>query len=244
MDPVPPISGLGVVVGRTKGLLLTEQTAQHAVDDLAEAARTVIERAEGAGVSLILGGERTSVGSTDDSVLAADQLQYDLSEGPCLTAWATAEAQIIDDTTADGRWKRWNSAAADAGIRSCATVPLMRGREPIGALKTYSGTPNAFTAADARVLSHLATSAAALLGHIQASDTPQRIDAEVTRALSTRGTIDLARGIIMERHDMDPYEALEHMLTLVTDARITMAELAATIVARRDLGTSRFIGGT
>ncbi|MHA7145031.1 GAF and ANTAR domain-containing protein [Arthrobacter sp. TmT3-37] len=244
MDPVPPISGLGVLVGRTKGLLLTEHAAQHAVDDLAEAVRTVIERAEGAGVSLILGGERTSVGSTDDSVLAADRLQYDLGEGPCLTAWATAEAQIIDDTTTDGRWKRWNSAAADAGIRSCATVPLVRGKESIGALKTYSGIPNAFTTADARVLSHLATSAAALLGHIRAGDMPQRIDADVTRALSTRGTIDLARGIMMERHDMDPDEAFEHMLMLVTDTGITMAELATTIVARRDLDPSRFIGGT
>jgi GAF domain-containing protein len=244
MDPVPAISELGVIIGRTKGLLLTEQTAQQAVDDLAEAARSVIDGAEGAGVSLIMGGDRTSVGYTDSYVLTADRLQYDLSEGPCLTAWATGEAQIIDDTTTDGRWKRWNAAAAEAGIRSCATVPLIRGKEPIGALKTYSRTPNAFGSADTRVLSNLATSAAALLGHIQASDTPQRINAEVAKALSTRGTIDLARGILMERHNMDPDEALEHMLTLVTDARTTMAELARTIIARQDLGTSRFLDGT
>ncbi|MHA7220478.1 ANTAR domain-containing protein [Arthrobacter sp. MDT1-48-3] len=123
-------------------------------------------------------------------------------------------------------------------------MPLVRGKESIGALKTYSGIPNAFTTADARVLSHLATSAAALLGHIRAGDTPQGIDTDVTRALSTRGTIDLARGIMMERHDMDPDETLEHMLMLVTDTGITMAELATTVVARRDLDPSRFIGGT
>jgi putative methionine-R-sulfoxide reductase with GAF domain len=244
MDPVPGIGELGVIIGRTKGLLLTEQTAQQAVDDLAEVARSVIDRAEGAGVSLIMGGDRISVGSTDSYVLTADRLQYELSEGPCLTAWATGEAQLIDDTTTDERWRRWNSAAAETGVRSCVTVPLIRGRESIGALKAYSRTPGAFSSADARVLSHLATAAAALLGHIQASDTPQRINAEVSRALTTRGTIDLARGILMERYDMSPDEALEHMLTPVADARTTMAELARTIIARQDFDGSRFPNGT
>ncbi|MDQ0734090.1 GAF and ANTAR domain-containing protein [Arthrobacter agilis] len=238
MNAGSPISELGVIIGRTKGLLLTEQTAQQAVDDLAEAARSVIDHADGAGVSLIMAGERTSVGSTDSSVLAADRLQYDFGEGPCLTAWATGHAQLVDDTTTDERWKRWNAAAAEAGIRSCATSPLIRGKEPIGALKAYARTPNAFTSADTRVLSHLATSAAALLGHIQASDTPQRITAEVSEALTMRSTVDLARGILMERHDMDPEEALGHMLALVTDARTTMAELARTIVRREGLDAS------
>ncbi|MDQ0734767.1 GAF and ANTAR domain-containing protein [Arthrobacter agilis] len=244
MDPVPPITELGVIIGRTKGFLLTEQTAQHAVNELAEAARSVIDHAEGAGVSLVAGGERTSVGSTDSYVLAADQLQYKLGEGPCLTAWATGQAQIIDDTTTDERWKFWNAAAAEAGIRSCATSPLIRGKESIGALKVYARSPNAFTPADTQVLAHLATAAAALLGHIQASDTPQRINAEVSHALNSKSTTDIARGIIMERHNFDPDEALEHMLGLAVDARMTMADVARTIMARHDPGTFHIMDGS
>lgn len=244
MDPSQAVGELGVIIGRTRGFLLTEQTAQKAVVDLAAAVRNVIGHAEGAGASLIMGGERTSVGYTDSWVLAADGLQYDLSEGPCLSAWATGEAQTIDDTTTDHRWTRWNVAAAAAGVRSCATVPLIRGKESIGALKMYSRFPHAFTSADVNVLSHLATSAAALLGHIQSSGTLQRINAEMQDALTSRTTIDLARGIMMERHDMQADEALEHMLALVADARITMADLARTIVARDDMNTSRFLDGT
>lgn len=235
MDALPPISELGVIVGRTKGFLLTEQTAQRAVVDLAQAAHKSIEHAGGAGVSLIMGGERTSVGYTDSYVLAADTLQYELREGPCLTAWATAEAQLIDDTTVDGRWKLWNAAAAEAGVRSCATSPLMRGRESIGAMKVYSRSPHAFTSGDVGVLNHLATSAAALLGHIQTSNTPQRISREMTDALESRTTTDVARGIIMERHGLDPDGALEYLLELAKTSRTTMADVANRIVAHQDL---------
>lgn len=239
MDPVPPITELGVIIGRSKGYLLTEQTAQHAVNELAEAARSVIEHAEGAGVSLIMGGERTSVGYTDSYVLTADQLQYELGEGPCLTAWATGQAQVIEDTTTDERWKHWNAAAADAGVRSCATSPLIRGKEPIGALKVYSREADAFSSADTQVLANLATAAAALLGHIQASDTPQRINAELNNALQSKSTTDTARGIIMERHNLDPDQALEHLLTLAVTTRMTMAEVSRTIVTRQEPDTFR-----
>ncbi|RJT81062.1 hypothetical protein D6T63_07755 [Arthrobacter cheniae] len=74
----PQINELGVIIGRTRGFLLTEQTAQEAVNALAEVARDVITGAEGAGVSLIRDGDRTSVGATDAKVLEADNLQYTL----------------------------------------------------------------------------------------------------------------------------------------------------------------------
>jgi GAF domain-containing protein len=244
VDPVPPITELGVIIGRSKGYLLTEQTAQHAVNELAEVARSTIDQAEGAGVSLIMGGERTSVGYTDSYVLAADHLQYRLGEGPCLTAWATGQAQVIDDTTTDERWKHWNAAAAEAGVRSCTTSPLIRGKETIGALKVYSRSPNAFSSADTQVLANLATAAAALLGHIQASDTPQRINAELNIALKSKSTTDTARGIVMERHNLDADQALEHLLTLAVSARMTMAEVSKTIVTRREPDAFRFKEGS
>lgn len=231
MEALPPISELGVIVGRAKVFLLTEQTAQRAVVELAEAARMSIEHTEGAGVSLIMNGERTSVGYTDSYVLAADALQYELKEGPCLTAWATGEHQIIDDTIHDGRWKSWSAAAAEAGVRSCASSPLMRGKEAIGAMKIYSRSPNAFSPADARVLDHLATSAAALLGHIQTSDTPRRLSLEMNEALESRTLTDVAKGILMERHALNPDQALEYLLDLAHTRDTTMADIASRIVS-------------
>lgn len=81
-----PITELGVIIGRTRGYLLSEETAQDAVDALAAVSRDVIGAAHGAGVSLIEDGQRRSVGATDGYVMTADTLQYSLGEGPCLSA--------------------------------------------------------------------------------------------------------------------------------------------------------------
>ncbi|RJT75095.1 ANTAR domain-containing protein [Arthrobacter cheniae] len=230
----PQIDELGVIIGRTKGFLLTEQTVQDAVDALAEVARDVIIHADGAGVSLIRDGDRTSVGATDAKVLEADNLQYTLGEGPCLSSWATNQSHIIADTETDTRWKRWAATAATAGVRSCLSVPLIRGMDTIGAMKVYAGTPDAFTTDDQRLLVNLAKSAAALLGHVQASDTPQRISDEVSDSLRTRDTVGIARGILMERHDLGRDEALARITALSSETNTPVSDLTATIAERKN----------
>src|SRR4051812_30866816 len=46
----------------------------------------------------------TSVAATSRLVVAADQAQYRLNEGPCLTAWAERRAVRVDDLRGDRRW--------------------------------------------------------------------------------------------------------------------------------------------
>ncbi|MEC5200441.1 GAF domain-containing protein [Arthrobacter sp. PL16] len=234
MNATPQVDEIGVIIGRTKRYLLSDGTAQDAVDALADVARDVIGGAEGAGVSLIQDGNRTSVGATDAKVLQADTLQYSLGEGPCLTAWAQGQPVIIADTATDTRWKDWASAATEAGVRSCLSVPLIRGSDSIGAMKVYSGSLDAFDVDDQRLLTKLAKSAAALLGHVQASDTPQRISDEVKDSLASRDIIGIARGVLMERHDLDRDEALTRITRLSGAARAPMRETAAFIAQRRN----------
>jgi GAF domain-containing protein len=234
MSATPRVGEIGVIIGRTKGYLLSDRTAQDAVDALAEVARDVIVQADGAGVSLILNGDRTSVGATDAKVLEADNLQYTLGEGPCLSAWAESRPILISDTMTEVRWKEWAGAAAEAGVRSCLSVPLIRGSDSIGAMKVYSGSPDAFKVEDQRLLTNLAKSASALLGHVQASDTPQRISDEVKRSLASRDIIGMARGILMERHDLDRDEALTRITRLAGVARAPMSDTAGSIAQRRD----------
>ncbi len=223
------------VFGRTNGYLLTEQTAHDAVDGLAEIARDIIGAAEGAGVSIIdTDGTRMSVGATNPRVLEADNLQYEFGEGPCITAWSLGESVYIADTRTDDRFPRWASAVEPHGIRSCLSVPLLNTPAGLGAMKVYADTVDAFTDEDRRLLTNLARSAAALLGHIQASDTPQRISNDVKASLAERDTIGVARGILMERLDLDRQAAMNHLIDLATDADTTIGTMAARISERQD----------
>lgn len=231
MNTTSAVDDLGYIFGRTRGYLLTEQTAHDAVNALAAVARDVVSNAGGAGVSLIsTDGRRTSVGATDDAVLEADKLQYTLQEGPCLRAWATHELVLVSDARTDTRWRRWASEAASSGVVSCVSVPLMKGPIAIGAMKIYADTAGAFTLADQHMLTNLAKSAAALLGHIQASDTPRRISEEVKESLRNRDAVGIARGILMERHQLDKHAALSQLITLAAELDTTIRSMAHTII--------------
>lgn len=239
MDSEPTLNELAVVFGRVRGLLLTEETVQHAVDLLAEAARELIPGATGAGVSLVHHGQRTSTGATDELVRRADELQYELSEGPCLSAWSTGRPARSDDTTAPGQaWARWAAAAAAMSIRSCQSVPLIQGRTTIGAMKVYSTQAAAFDDATERALARFAVPAAALLSHVQTSETPRQIRSELSDALQMRDQVGMAKGILMAQLGIDNRAAFQELVARAGRSRRTVADVAAeltrTTVPSRD----------
>ncbi|WP_434992088.1 GAF and ANTAR domain-containing protein [Arthrobacter sp. Ld5] len=242
MNDPSSLNEIAPIIGRTQGVLLTEQTAQQAVSALAAAAKEAVPHAVGAGVSLIKDNKPTSVGATDRLVLQADELQYDLGDGPCLSAWSEGKAMYIEDTETDRHWHDWSASAVSAGIRSCYSVPLQEGPRRLGAMKIYAATPDAFTSQDQHILAHLALSAAVLLGHIQANDTPQRLSEKFKETLRTRDTIAIARGIIMEQHDVPEDEALTYLLERAGDEGISLRDVAR-IVLLRD-GRPKRSGGT
>ncbi|MBG6182240.1 GAF domain-containing protein [Arthrobacter sp. CAN_A214] len=224
------LNEIEVVFGRVKGLLLTAETVNHAVDLLAEAAKEGIPGAIGAGVTLVRNGQRISTGSTDALVSQADDMQYELGEGPCLSAWATGEPMRIDDTRTEPRWRKWNAAVSQGPVRSCVSVPLLRGQDHLGAIKVYSAEPSAFDAATEALLLRFAVPAAALLGHVQTTETPQQITDELLAALRTRDVIGLAKGILMGGRGMAEEQAHTEIIERAKRLKITMDEAAQQLV--------------
>lgn len=228
MESEPNLNELAVIFGRVRGHLLTEETVQHAVDLLAEAARDLIPGATGAGVSLVQDGQPTSTGATDNLVMRADDLQYELSQGPCLSAWSTGRPARLDDTTApDQTWAQWAAAAAAMRIRSCQSVPLIHGRSAIGAMKVYSTDAGMFDDTTERALTRFAVPAAALLSHVQTSDTPQQIRAELSAALKVRDRVGMAKGILMAQLGVDDRAAFRELVTRAERDRRSVAAVAA-----------------
>lgn len=129
MEQNLPLDELSVVIGRITGLLLTEEKVDRAVHLLARAIKDAIPGTIGAGVSLLDSqGRRTSAGFTDRIVERVDALQYELGQGPCLTAWAAEETVLVDDVRADPRWPDWSAAVEALPVRSVVSTVLVSGR--------------------------------------------------------------------------------------------------------------------
>ncbi len=101
-----PLDELSTALGRIMGLLLTEEKVDHAVQHLARAAKDSIPGTLRTCVSILDSQARqVSSGSTTDAIVRrADALQYDLGQGPCLTAWATQQSVLVHDVARDPRW--------------------------------------------------------------------------------------------------------------------------------------------
>lgn len=232
--PMPeqlPLDELTFTMARLKGLLLTQEKVDRAVQLLAEGIRDAFPGSSGAGVSLLNEqGRRTSTGATDPVVLTADQAQYALGQGPCLTAWATERTVLIHDVADEDRWPLWSRAVADLPVRSVISTPLMAGTKCLGAIKVYSAEPGTYTAASARPLEKFAAPAALLLDTIQSNETPRRFSDILTAALDDRDTVNRAQGIFMERHRLTPDQALRELLQLAHARRQPLADLCTDIV--------------
>ncbi|KUG62097.1 hypothetical protein AVL61_03215 [Kocuria rosea subsp. polaris] len=224
---------LTTVFARIQGMLLSQESAEAAATQLARAAQDLIGSAAGAGVSLLDDtGRRTSVAATDPWVESADAAQYELGEGPCLSAWATESLQRLEDTATDARWPEWSRTAAATGIASVLSVPVLYRERRLGAMKIYATTAGAFDDRAEHQLLLLASAAGTLLGAAQGSDAPQRLSASMQQALADRTAVETATGMLMERHATDHESARRLLIEASRQQRRPLAQIARRIAER------------
>lgn len=213
-NSLPLANELAALTGPMAGGFFTEENASKAVQSLAYVLKDSVPGSAGAGASLINArGRRESTGATDPVVLRADRLQYELGQGPCLSAWAEQRPIIIQDTREETRWPLWTAAVADLPLRSVLSVPLTTEGRHIGAIKVYSPSAGVFDDHSVFLIERLATPAAVMLGNVRDRESAQRLSTLMVDALATRDLISNAQGVLMERMSVTAHEALIVMLS-------------------------------
>jgi GAF domain-containing protein len=231
-DRMPLDEELGRVYARMSGLLLSEETVDTALDIITSLALDTVPGAVAAGVTLLdENGDKKSAAATSDVAARADALQYELDEGPCLTASATRQLVRIDDLEQDDRWPRWREAALPLGLRSCLSSPMTSQGRVLGAVKVYGLEAGAFAGSSETLVPRYADQAAILLANLTTLEQASRLSENLQQALRARNVIALANGILMERHQVTEEQAF---LRLVEDARAAGRELVAE--ATRSIG--------
>jgi transcriptional regulator with GAF, ATPase, and Fis domain len=236
MDAGLPLADeLAALTVRVADLLLTHDTVEDAVSALAQALKEAIPVTTGAGVSLMdARGRRTSTAATDPVVLEADRLQYDLGQGPCLTAWAQQATVNMLDSRVESRWPAWTRAIASMPLRSVVSAPLSTPNGAIGALKVYSAVPGGLDDSAVRMIELLARPAALMLSNVQARDMAQRLSDRLIGALADRDAVRTATGIVMERSGLNLDQALAALITTSRKRNEPLHQLSRDIISGRD----------
>ncbi|GAB2665602.1 GAF and ANTAR domain-containing protein [Nocardia goodfellowii] len=222
---------LAVAFARASGLLLSADTVHTALQLSTSLAALTIPGTAGSGITLLNAqGERVTAAATDAVVEQADALQYRLGTGPCLAAWAERCLVRVDDLHTDDRWPEWAGNAAELGLRSSLSAPLVAGSTALGALKVYSTRPRRFGPEEEHCLTLFATQAAIFLSNLRTTEEVDRAGELLRKSMRERDVVALAKGVIMAREEVDERTAFLKLAAWAQEHGTTVRRSAERVV--------------
>jgi GAF domain-containing protein len=148
-------------------------------------------------------------------------------EGPCLDAFRTGEPAGQEDLQAGaGRWPSFSAAALQAGFRSVLALPLRLREATLGALNLFSVTPAPVAEADVIVARAFADLAALSILQHRASAEAQRLNEQLSAALTSRVVIEQAKGVVSERAGVDMAEAFSRLRAYARNGNHRLTDVA------------------
>ena len=160
----------------------------------------------GAAVSTLgdfLGSE--TISASDAQAARLDELQFDLGEGPCWDALATARPVLAADLRAhpSGAWPAFSRAIHGDELGSIFAFPLVIGPLRIGAVDLYSRRPTELTDTQSRQASEMAgvVGRRVLRRAFMRLDNDPATDESTTSAFSRR-VIHQATGMVLSQLDI------------------------------------------
>jgi len=200
---------------------------EDVLSDVTEMTRELIPGVDTAGVLLVgRAGKYESLAGLTELPHKLDDLQMQFNEGPCLQAAVDDMIVRTDDFRTEQRWPQYGPAVVKLGVLSGLSVKLYTAERTAGALNLFSFKPRAFDGEDETVATILAAHAAAAI-------LASRQGEQLQSALTTRDRIGQAKGIIMERYDIDDVAAFDMLKRLSQDSNVRLADIAQRVIETR-----------
>lgn len=204
--------------------------------DLVRLAARQTPSAQACGLTLARSPGGVTVASSAELAQRADERQYQVDDGPCLQAMREGVVVRVADMAAEDRWGPYPALAAQVGVRSSLSLPLVVEERSRGALNLYSTSPGAFTAAEEEVATRWAAQATgALAVALRIADGDDRAE-QLLGGMDTRTTIGQAVGLVMAQERCSAEEAFR-LLTIASQRRnVKLREVAAGVVGSFEAG--------
>ncbi|MBW0104379.1 GAF and ANTAR domain-containing protein [Pseudonocardia sp. KRD291] len=206
--------------------------AHHSMNDLETtlgqivvSAVDTVPGADAGGVSMTEDGHVGSRVPTNEDIRKLDQMQSQLHEGPCITALAdppedgVVHAPDLAAAPDADRWPHFGPLAVEQGYRSMLSTQLGTTGGIRAALNLYSHEPDAFDDASRTVAGLFGVQAAILIYGVSHA-------AQLQQAIGTRDVIGQAKGILMERFDVDDDHAFQMLVRSSQETNLKLVDVA------------------
>lgn len=174
------------------------------------------------------------IAATSEAIETVELFEIQSDEGPCRDCIHGGTPVSSPDLTADAdTWPRFVGVATRAGFRAAHALPLRLRGQMLGALNLFRHEPGALSRDELVTAQALADVATIALLQNRALRDSQLVADQLEHALSSRVTIEQAKGIVGERLRCSMDEAFVRIRRHARSNGLLLADVAGEIVAGR-----------
>lgn len=222
------------------GVALAHDQLDDALAAICRIAARAVAHADGASLTTFSTTGPEAAATSGGWAEQLDELQHAEHEGPCLDAGRTGILFRVRDLEHEQRWPSYAPRALRAGARSIVSIPMMVEAKAIGALNVYARTADAFGAEEVAIAEVIAGHASLATQVATAFQGHHDLAAQLRAAMSSRATIEQAKGMVMAADpDLDADGAFEVLRAASQRENVKLREIAQRMTERRDR-----VGGT
>nr|WP_235852625.1 GAF and ANTAR domain-containing protein [Mycobacterium interjectum] len=166
----------------------------------------------------------SNVVATHRYPMVLDAIQNRCGEGPCLEAGWQHHVMHVEDLNIDRRWPNYQRHALEqTPIRSILSYELFADSASMAALNFYAEHPHSFTDESLEI-------GGVFAAHVALAWSMMRRQDQFRSALASRDVIGQAKGVIMERFNLDAVEAFELLSRLSQKSNTKLIEIARSLI--------------
>lgn len=221
-------------------------TDLHPEQDLAATLQEAVVAAkqlfdvDAAGIMLAdMEGKLRWASASDQRAQTLEDNQELFAAGPCSVAFATGRPAVMHDATMERRWGEIALTFVEVQIRSGLSVPVELGGGPIGTLDLYAADPRGWDDTEIIAAQAYAGILASLLLAGAKAELSGALADQLQVALDSRGLIERAKGVLMERERLDDQEAFTHLRRAARSSGRKLSEVAGEVAAGLPLPKGR-----
>lgn len=229
-DANPDNDDIATSITELQNVLLGTESIEKFVQELAVQAAHLVAGSLSCGITLRHGAHTTTVACSDELATEVNDLQYRLLEGPILTALEEGRAVRVDDMAAETRWPRFAPQAAERGVLSGLSLPLIAQDAAVGALNLYALAAKAFGDEETHRAAKFAEPAAGALALGLRLVTYADLIDQLRASLASRAVIDQAVGVIMGRERCGQDQAFAALRSASQNRNVKLRDIAREVV--------------
>ncbi len=188
-------------------------------------------------------GQLHATAASTESARLLELFELQADAGPCMDAFRTGVRVVnVDLGASRERWPRFAEAAQAAGFVSVHALPLRLRATIIGALNLFVAGPGTLSDADVRAGQALADMATIGILAQRSVQQAELLATQLQRALSSRVTIEQAKGVLAERRRITVDEAFALLRVYARGHNLHLSDLARQVADGTSIATDLLCG--